>query len=70
MEWSVYLQIMVNMFVVDVTNIKGVKAEDEVVILGSQKAENITAEEIASKTQTINYEVTTRLSPLLPKIIK
>ena len=63
-------RVAMNMFVVDVTNIKGVKAEDEVVILGSQKSENITAEEIASKTQTINYEVTTRLSPLLPKIIK
>lgn len=63
-------RVAMNMFVVDVTNIKGVKAEDEVVILGSQKTENITAEEIASKTGTINYEVTTRISPLLPKIIK
>ncbi len=62
-------RIAMNMFVVDVTNIKGVKSEDEVVILGTQKGETITAEEIAAKTQTINYEVTTRVSPLLPRMI-
>lgn len=62
-------RIAMNMFVVDVTAIKGAKSEDEVVILGQQKGEAITAEEIALKTQTINYEVTTRLSPLLPRVI-
>ncbi len=59
-----------NMFVVDVTNIKGVKPEDEVVILGSQKGDEITAEEIAKRIETINYEVTTRMSQLLPRILK
>jgi alanine racemase len=58
------------MFVVDVTNIKGVKPEDEVVILGSQKGDEITAEEIAKRIETINYEVTTRMSQLLPRILK
>jgi len=62
-------RVAMNMFVVDITHIKNVKAGDEVVILGSQKADKITAEEIAAKTQTINYEVTTRVSPLLPRVI-
>jgi alanine racemase len=62
-------RVAMNMFVVDVSHIKGVKPEDEVVILGTQKGESITAEEIAKNTQTINYEVTTRLSPLTPRII-
>ncbi len=63
-------RVAMNMFVVDVSHIKGVKPEDEVVILGSQKGETITSEDIANKTQTINYEVTTRINPLLPRIIK
>lgn len=62
-------RVAMNMFVVDVTNIKGVRPEDEVVVLGSQKGEAITAEEIAKNTQTINYEITTRLTPLAPRII-
>jgi alanine racemase len=63
-------RVAMNMFVVDASHIKGVKPEDEVVILGTQKAETIKAENIAGQTQTINYEVTTRISSLLPRIIK
>lgn len=62
-------RVAMNMFVVDVSHIKGVKPEDEVVIIGSQKAENIKAEDLAKNTQTINYEVTTRINPLLPRVI-
>jgi alanine racemase len=62
-------RVAMNMFVVDVTHIKGVKPEDEVVIIGSQKGEVLTPEEWAEKTNTINYEVTTRISPLLPRIV-
>ena len=57
------------MFVVDVTHLKDVEMEDEVVIIGSQGKEKITAEEIADKIDTINYEITTRLSPLLPRMV-
>ena len=62
-------RVAMNMFVVDVSHIKGVKPEDEVVIIGSQKSENIKAEDLAKNTQTINYEVTTRINPLLPRVI-
>lgn len=61
-------RIAMNMFVVDVSHLNVVKAEDEVVLLGTQGSETITAEEIAEKVGTINYEITTRLSPLLPRI--
>jgi alanine racemase len=57
------------MFAVDVTHLPNVKVEDEVVLLGSQGKNNITAEEIAEKG-TINYEINARISPLLPRIIK
>jgi alanine racemase len=74
-------RVAMNMFVVDVNHLKRVKLEDEVVLLGRQGkparnasrsdagGEEITAEEIAEKTDTINYEVATRFSPLLPRII-
>ena len=62
-------RVMMNMFVVDVNHLKKVQAEDEVVIIGAQGKEKITAEEIANKIGTINYEITTRISSLLPRII-
>ncbi len=63
-------RVTMNMFVVDVSDIKGVKPEDEVVILGFKGKVVITAEDIAEETKTINYEVTTRISPLLSRIVK
>ena len=62
-------RICMNMCMVDVTGITNVRIEDEVVILGKQKSEEITAEEIASQIGTINYEVVTRINPMLPRIV-
>ena len=62
-------RIAMNMCVADVTHLPDVKIEDEVVILGHQGEEEITAEELAKKIDTINYEITTRISALLPRII-
>ena len=45
----------------DVTHIPDATLGDEVVLLGSQGAERLTADEIAARTGTINYEVTTAL---------
>ena len=57
------------MFVVDISHLNKVKIEDEVIILGKQKKEEITAEEMAGRINTINYEITTRISTLLPRVI-
>ncbi|MFA6256866.1 MAG: alanine racemase [Candidatus Paceibacterota bacterium] len=62
-------RVMMNMFSVDVSHIHNVKIEDEVVILGRQRKEEITAEEIAEKLDTINYEIGTKISPILPRVI-
>ena len=62
-------RIAMNMFVVDINHLKNVNVEDEVVLLGKQGKEEIRAEEIAEKIGTINYEITTRISSFLPKII-
>ena len=63
-------RVAMNMMVVDISNIKDVAPEDEVVILGKQNKSEITAEQIAKESNTINYEATTRISALLPRIIR
>jgi alanine racemase len=63
-------RVHMNMSAVDVDHIPNVKNEDEVVILGRQGKEEITAEEMAGRVDTINYEITTRISPILPRIIR
>jgi len=61
-------RVCMNIVAVDTTHISGVCAGDEVVLLGSQGAEAITAEQIAGWSGTINYEVTTRINDRVPRI--
>ena len=46
-----------------------VRVGDEVVLIGRQKKARITAEEVAALVGTINYEIVTRINPLLPRRI-
>ena len=39
----------------------------EAILIGVQDAERITAEEVASRLGTINYEVTCALTPRVPR---
>ena len=60
--------ICMDQFMVDVGHIPGVQVGDEVVIMGTQGSQTITAEEIATHSGTINYEIVTRIGLRLPKI--
>ncbi|MDD5438409.1 MAG: alanine racemase [Patescibacteria group bacterium] len=60
-------RIFMNMMNVDVTDVPGVKPEDEAVLIGKQKKEIVSAEEFAGKIGTINYEVVARINPLLSR---
>lgn len=62
-------RVAMNMVVVDVSHIKDVRPDDEVILIGAENKLKITAEDIAEKMGTINYEVTTKLNPFLPRII-
>ncbi len=62
-------RICMNMCMADVTDVKGVKAGDTVVLLGKDKKETVTAEDLAGHIGTINYEVVTRINPLAPRIV-
>ena len=50
-------RVCMDQLMVDVTELRGVCVGDEVIILGKSGEAEITAEEIASLTDTINYEV-------------
>ncbi len=63
-------RVSMNMTIVDVTDIPSVKQGDEVVILGKQGRETISAEEIAEKAGTINYEIVTRINQQIQRIPK
>lgn len=62
-------RVAMNMFTIDVSHLQGLEAEEEVVLLGSQGAKRISAESLGETIGTINYEITTQISPLLPRII-
>jgi alanine racemase len=62
-------RVAMNMIMVDITDVKNVKIEDEVVMLGNKDGLKVSADEIAKKIGTINYEVVSRINPLLPRII-
>jgi alanine racemase len=54
-------RVCMDLTMIDVTDIKGASEDDEVVILGGQEDEFITAGELASKIQTIPYDIITSL---------
>jgi alanine racemase len=56
-------RICMNLTMVDVTDIPGVALEDEVVLLGQQQDEHLSAEQMATWADTINYEIVTRADP-------
>ena len=60
-------RICMNLCMADLTDIPGVRLEEEAVLLGRSGDETISAETMAEWAGTINYEVVTRISPLLPR---
>lgn len=61
-------RVCMDMCMIDVTGIPGVREGDEVVLIGSQNGERITADELAAKTGTIAYEVLCGVSSRVPRI--
>ena len=66
--------ISMDITVVDVTGIDGVEQDDEVTLIGSdpststgQAADEVSADELAGMTGTINYEIVTRINPLIKR---
>jgi alanine racemase len=60
-------RVAMNMFVIDVSKAPTAAEGDEVVLIGTQGKQHMSAEEVAELSGTINYEATTRISALLPR---
>ena len=61
-------RVCMDLTMIDVGHIPETKIEDEVVIFGHQGSASISADEIARLTDTINYEVVTRISDRVPRV--
>lgn len=62
-------RICMNLMMVDITDIEGVKLEEEVVLLGEDGKEKITAEQMAAWAGTVNYEILSRINGDIPRVI-
>lgn len=60
-------RVCMDLTMIDVTGVDKVKVGDEVVIIGRQGRESITALEIANKIGTISYEILTSVSSRVPR---
>ena len=61
-------RVCMNMMMVEVTDIPKVQIGDEVVLLGKQGEEAISAEQLATWASTINYEIIARIAGHLPRV--
>jgi alanine racemase len=61
-------RVCMDQCMVDVTGIPGVKIGDEVVLMGRQDGEAVTAEELADIAGTINYEIVTGIGERVPRV--
>ncbi len=61
-------RVSMDQTVLDVTRIPGAAEGDEVVVIGAQGDDRLTAEEVAAAAGTINYEIVTGLMPRLPRV--
>ena len=62
-------RVCMDMTMLDVTDVPGVAEGDEVVLIGAQGNERITADDIAARTGTIAYEVLCGISCRVPRVI-
>jgi len=63
-------RVCMDQCMIDVTGFADVAMGDEVVLMGRQENEFISAEEIASRIGTINYEVVCMFSSRVPRVYK
>lgn len=62
-------RVAMDFFTADVTDIAGVRVEDEATLIGRDGRERITADQLAGLAGTISYEVVARISPLVPRVV-
>jgi alanine racemase len=62
-------RVCMDQTMIDVTAIADVRQGDEVVLIGEQGGEKITAEQVAERLGTINYEVVSEILARVPRVV-
>lgn len=60
--------VCMDITMLDVTHIEGINQRDEVVLIGKQGSDEITADELAEKAGTISYEILCGITNRVPRI--
>ncbi len=60
-------RVCMDQSMIDVTDVPGVRVDDEVVLIGAQWSQRLSAEDVAARSGTINYEVTTGIAARVPR---
>lgn len=63
-------RVSMDLVTIDVTDVANASVRDEVILLGSQGNETISAEEIAERVGTISYEVFCAVSARVPRVYR
>jgi len=61
-------RVCMDLTMLDVGRVPGVALEDEVVVFGQHQTESVTADDIASKLNTINYEIVSTITARVPRV--
>lgn len=63
-------RVTMDQILVDVTGVSGMDAGEEVVLMGSQGRERVSAEEMADRAGTIPYDILCGLSKRVPRVLR
>jgi len=61
-------RVSMDMLTIDVSGIEDASVGDEVVLIGAQGTDHIACEELAARSETITYEILSRLGVRVPRI--
>lgn len=62
-------RVCMDQTMIDVSSVPNVRQGDEVVLIGEQGQERITAEDVAERLGTINYEVVSEILARVPRVV-
>jgi alanine racemase len=62
-------RVAMDFLTVDVTDIPAVRIEDVVTLIGRDGGEEVSADDLASLSGTINYEIVSRINPGIPRFV-
>jgi alanine racemase len=60
--------VSMDLTMVDVSHIKNISTEDRAVLLGADRSQKISAEELAKAANSISWEILTGISPRVPRV--